>query len=129
MKHELSFSIDLIPIDVRIYTFLNKTPKNNYLFESFPLVQFLLIVLSVKVTYIRNECLAWVAYSQGRASNNSRAHQVIESRPSTLGYFFLLFLFRSLIPKLNKSCSRSLKRCQIATISKRPVHDGHQLDF
>ena len=52
MKHELPFSIDSIPIDVRIHTFLNKTPTNNFSFESFPLGQFLLIVLSVKVTYI-----------------------------------------------------------------------------
>ena len=62
--------------------FFNKTPTNNYFFSSFPLVQFLLIVLSVKVTYINNEILAWVAYSQGRASAGSRAYLVIESDPS-----------------------------------------------
>ena len=45
-------------------------------------MQFLLIVLSVKVTYIRNGCLAWVAYSQGCASDDSRAHLVIESGSS-----------------------------------------------
>ena len=73
IKHELPFSTDLIPIDVRIHTFLNKTPKYNFLFESFPLVQFLLIFLFVEDTYIRNGCLASVAYSQGRASHDSRA--------------------------------------------------------
>ena len=70
------FSVDFMAIDVRIYMFLNKTSTNNFPFASFPLVQFLLIVLSVKVTYISNDCLAWVAYSQGRASAGSRAHLV-----------------------------------------------------
>ena len=46
----------------------------------FPL-QFLLIVLSVKVTYISNRSQAWVAYSQRRASGGSHAHLVIESDP------------------------------------------------
>ena len=82
MKHEPPFSIDLIPIDVRIHTFLNKTPTKNFPFESFPLGEFLLIVLSVKVTYIKNASLAWVAYSQGRASDYSRAYLVIGSSPS-----------------------------------------------
>ena len=45
------FSVDLMLIDASIHTFLNKTPPNNFPFESFPLVQFLLVVLSVKVTY------------------------------------------------------------------------------
>ena len=76
------FSVDLMPIDVRIYMFLNKTPTNNFPFASFPLVQFLLIVLSVKVTAISNRSLAWVAYSQGRASAGSRAHLVIKYGPS-----------------------------------------------
>ena len=84
MKHELPFSIDLIPIDVRIHTFFNKTRTNNFPIESFSLQQFLLIVLSVKVTYIRNGCLAWVAYSQGRALDDSRAILVIESGPSIM---------------------------------------------
>ena len=44
-----------MPIDVRIYMFLNITLTNNLPFESFPLVQFLLIVLFVKVTYISND--------------------------------------------------------------------------
>ena len=92
------FSIDLMLIDARIHTFLNKTPTNNFPFESFPLVQFLLIVLSVKVTYNRNECVARVAYSQGCASDDSRAHLVIESGPSIivhgrLGYKFSVHNF------------------------------------
>ena len=37
----------LLSIDVRIYMFLHKTPTNNFPIASFPLVQFLLIVLSV----------------------------------------------------------------------------------
>ena len=53
MKHELPFSVDSIPIDVRIHTFLNKTLQTISSL-SFPLVQFLLIILSVKVTYGRN---------------------------------------------------------------------------
>ena len=52
------FSTDSIPIDVIIYTFLNKTPTNNFPFKSFSLRKFLVIVLSIKVTYIRNGCLA-----------------------------------------------------------------------
>ena len=64
-------------IDARIHRFLN-----NFPFESFRLVQFLLMVLSVNVTYIRNGCLAWVAYSQGRTSDDSRAHLLIEFDPS-----------------------------------------------
>ena len=77
------FSVDLMPIDVRINMFLNKTPTNNFPFASFPLVQFLLIILSVKVTYISNEGLPLVAYSQGRAPASSRAHlMVIEFGPS-----------------------------------------------
>ena len=73
------FSVDLIPIDVRIYMFLNKTPTISFPFASFPLMQFLLIVLFAKVSY---DALPWVAYSQGRASAGSRAHLVIESGPS-----------------------------------------------
>ena len=61
------FSVDLMLIDARIHTFLNKIPTKNFPFENFPLVQFLLIILSIKVTYIRNGCLAWVAYSQLKA--------------------------------------------------------------
>ena len=71
-----------MPIDVRIYMFLNKTPTNNFLLASFTLVQFLLIVLSVKGTYIRNGSQAWVAHSEGRALAGSRAHLVVESGPS-----------------------------------------------
>ena len=56
------FSVDLILINVRLYMFLNKTPTKNLPFASFPLVQFLSIVLFVKVTYISNGSLAWVAY-------------------------------------------------------------------
>ena len=67
-----------MPIDVRIDMFLNKTPTNNFPFASFPLVQFLLTVLSVKVTSISNGILAWVAYSQRHASAGSRAYLVIE---------------------------------------------------
>ena len=63
------------------FMFLNKTPTNNFPFANFPLVQFLLIVFSVKVTHISNGTLASVAYSQGRASADSRAHLVIESGP------------------------------------------------
>ena len=77
------FFIDLIPIDVKIHTFLNKTPTKNFSFESFPLVQFLLIILPVKVTYNRN---GWVAYSQGRASDDSRAHLVSEPSYFTKKY-------------------------------------------
>ena len=62
------FSIDFMPIDVRIYMFLNKTLSNNVPFESFPLLQFLLIVLCVKVTYISNGSQTLVAHSQRRAS-------------------------------------------------------------
>ena len=71
------FSVDLMPIDVRNYMFLNKTPTNNFPFANFPLVQLLLIVLSVKITDISNGSPAWVAYSQGRALVGSRAHRVI----------------------------------------------------
>ena len=70
--------------------FLKKTPTNDFPFESFPLGQFLLTVLSVKVKYIRNWCSAWVAYSQGRASDDSRAHLVIEFGPSIYDFFNLL---------------------------------------
>ena len=80
------FSVDLILIDARVLPFLNKTPADNFPFISFSSVQFLLIVLFVKVTYIRNGCLAWVAYSQGRASDDSRAHLVIESGPSIVHF-------------------------------------------
>ena len=76
------FSVDLMPIGVKIYMFLNKTPTNKFRFASFPLVQFLLIVLSVEVTSINNGTQAWVAYSQGRASAGSHAHLVIEFGPS-----------------------------------------------
>ena len=71
-----------MPIDVRIHMFLNKTRTNNLPIASFPLVQFLSIALSVKVGYISNGILTWVAYYQGRASAGSRAHLVIESGPS-----------------------------------------------
>ena len=102
------FSVDLMPIDVRIYMFLNKTPTNNFPFASFPLVQLLLIVLSVNVTYISNGSLQWVAYSQGRVSAGSRAHLVIESGPSNnshiltfcvsrLVYFLSLLLLLSFL--------------------------------
>ena len=67
-----------MPIDVRISMFLNKTPTNDFLFASFPLVQFLFKVLSVKGTYISNANLACVAYTLGRGSAGSRAHLVIE---------------------------------------------------
>ena len=101
------FSVDLMLIEARIHTFLKKIPTNNIPFKSFALVQFLLIDVSVKVTYIRNGCLTWVAHSQGRASDDSRAHLVIESGPSIavsevilkkkkiLGIFFwnLLYIF------------------------------------
>ena len=98
--HVLSsiFSIDLIAIDVRIYMFFDKTPTNNFPFASFSLVQFLLIVLSVKVTSISNGSLAWVAYSQGCASAGSRAHLVIEPGPSIeRTHIFSLLLISELI--------------------------------
>ena len=60
-------------VNVRIYMFLNKIPRNNFLFVSFPLVQFLLIVSPLKVTSISNGSPAGVAYSQGRAEQ-VRAH-------------------------------------------------------
>ena len=47
------FSVDLMLIDARIHTFLNKTPTNNFPFESFPLVQFLLIVLCISYIYYK----------------------------------------------------------------------------
>ena len=71
-----------MPIDVRIHMFLNQTPTNNFPFASFPLVQFLLIVLPLKFTSIKNECPAWVAYCQGHAWAASHTHLVIESGPS-----------------------------------------------
>ena len=73
MKHELPFSIDLIPIDMTIHTFLNETPTNDFPFENFPLGQFLLIVLSVKVTYIRNRYLGGLHTLRG-ALQTTRAH-------------------------------------------------------
>ena len=86
-KMNCLFSVDLMAIDVRIYIFLNKTLTNNFPFERFPLVQCLLIVLSIEVTYISNGCQGWVAYSQGRASAGSHAHLVIEFGPSLSGCF------------------------------------------
>ena len=82
------FSVDLMPIDVRIYMFLKKTPRNNFPFASFPLVQFLLIVLPLKVTSISNGSTAWVAGSQGRAWAGSCAHLVIEFDPSIVGSIY-----------------------------------------
>ena len=97
MKHESPFSIDLTSIDVRIHTFLNKTPTNNFPFESFPLGKCLLIVLSVKVTYIRNWRLAGVAYSQGLALDDSRAHLVIESDPSIMRKAFNIIVTHKIL--------------------------------
>ena len=81
------FSIDLMPIDVRIYMFFNPTPTNIFPFASFPFVQFLLIVLPFKVTSIKKGVSAWVAYFQGRASAGSHAHLVIKSGTSIIERF------------------------------------------
>ena len=56
--------------------------------------------MSSKVTYIRNGCLAWVAYSQGRALDDSRAILVIESGPSIVDKICVFWFLN--LPKIRE---------------------------
>ena len=80
MKHELPF---LRRFDAnRREKFIRFLTKH----QQFPLCKFFVSAIFinsfVRQSHISNGSLAWVAYSQGRASADSRAHLVIEFGPS-----------------------------------------------